>query len=62
MGTVWVHARFRLVDLEHKKPDRRKAITFSIATPIVEIEANLKTIEKLISDGYVIERMWVTSG
>ena len=63
MGVVWVHARFKLVDPEHKKPDRRKSIIFSLANEMSEVEASLMVIEKLISEeGYVISEMWVTSG
>lgn len=59
---VFVHARFTLVDPSHKRPDRRKAITFSIADHIDIIEMELKAIEKLINEGYIISEMWVTSG
>lgn len=59
---VWVHARFTLVDPEHKKPDRRKSIVFSMANEMSEVEASLVEIEKLIREGYVISEMWVTSG
>lgn len=59
---VWVHARFKLVDPEHKKPDRKKAIIFSIAVEMSVIEEGLKAIEEIINDGYIISEMWVTSG
>jgi len=63
MSKVWVHARFILVDPEHKRPDRRKSIIFSMANEMSEVEASLMIIEKLISEeGYVISEMWVTSG
>ena len=62
MSKVWVHARFKLVDPEHKKPDRRKSIIFSVAVEISGIEEMLREIEELINVGYVIAEMWVTSG
>jgi len=62
MKKIWIHVKFKLIDPEHKKPDRHKAVTFSIAELIEEIEENLKAIEKLINEGYIIEEMRVVSG
>ena len=61
MTKVWVHVNFKLVDPEHRKPDRRKAITISVAELIGEIAENLRAIEKLINEGYVITEMRVIS-
>lgn len=61
MKKVWVHASFKLVDPEHKRPDHRRVIMFSAITPIDELNDSLKKIEELIIDGYVISEMWVTS-
>lgn len=62
MTKVWVHVNFKLVDPEHRKPDRRKAVTISIAELIDVIEGNFRAIEKLIKEGYVITEMRVVSG
>lgn len=63
MGIIWVNVRFKLVDPEHKKPDRRKSIIISAAMDMEVIEQTFKSIESLVNTkGYVVEEMVVISG
>lgn len=62
MTKVWLHIRLKLVDPEHKRPDRKKSIMITMARTIEEVEIELRIIEKLINEGYIIEDMVVVSG
>lgn len=61
--TVWINIRCRLIDPEHKKPDRKKAVLIALAIPLSETLDTLKKIEKLVSEeNYVIDEVIVKSG
>jgi len=62
MGKCWVNIRVKLVDPEHKKPDRSRGILIAPTISMEELIERFKAIEELINKGYIIQEMVVVSG
>lgn len=60
MKIIWIHIKFKLVDPQHKKPDRTRIILITPAMILDELLVRARGIEALINEGYVIEEMKVT--
>jgi len=59
---IWIHLRVRLVDPQHKKPDRTRVMLIAPHIVLEEILEKARGIETLIKEGYIIEDWVVTNG